>query len=75
MLWRIINTVCHVSKGVVMSARRVNGNEFETGIDNVVDNIDLILDSPTTKLERRRRIEDLFEEKRLREELGEFDLL
>lgn len=31
--------------------------------------------SPTTKLERRRRIEDLFEEKRLREELGEFDLL
>jgi|GEM_PF-1781181 len=31
--------------------------------------------SPGTKLERRRRIEDLFEEKRLREELGEFDLM
>ncbi len=28
--------------------------------------------NPTTKLERRRRIEDLFEEKRLREELREF---
>lgn len=30
--------------------------------------------NPSTKLERRRRIEDLFEEKRLREELGEFDI-
>lgn len=28
--------------------------------------------SPTTKLERRRKIEDLFEEKRLQEELAEF---
>ncbi|MGL5742331.1 MAG: PA3496 family putative envelope integrity protein [Legionella sp.] len=28
--------------------------------------------NPSTKLERRRRIEDLFEEKRLREELAEF---
>lgn len=28
--------------------------------------------SPSTKLERRRKIEDLFEEKRLREELEEF---
>lgn len=28
--------------------------------------------SPSTKLERRRRIEELFEEKRLREELAEF---
>ena len=27
--------------------------------------------SPSTKLARRRRIEDLFEEKRLKEELGE----
>ena len=31
--------------------------------------------SPSTKLERRRRIEDLFEEKKLREELGDFDLM
>lgn len=28
--------------------------------------------NPSTKLERRRRIEDLFEEKRLKEELKEF---
>lgn len=28
--------------------------------------------SPSKKLERRRKIEDLFEEKRLREELAEF---
>lgn len=28
--------------------------------------------NPSTKLERRRKIEDLFEEKRLRKELAEF---
>lgn len=28
--------------------------------------------SPSTKLERRRKIEDLFEEKRLQEELADF---
>lgn len=28
--------------------------------------------SPSTKLARRRKIEDLFEEKRLRDELAEF---
>jgi hypothetical protein len=28
--------------------------------------------NPSTKLERRRKIEDLFEEKRLQEELAEF---
>jgi hypothetical protein len=28
--------------------------------------------SPSTKLERRRKIEDLFEEKRLKDELAEF---
>lgn len=28
--------------------------------------------SPSTKLERRRKIEDLFEEKKLREEIAEF---
>ena len=31
--------------------------------------------SPATKLERRRRIEDLFEAKRMREEMGDFDLM
>jgi hypothetical protein len=30
---------------------------------------------PGTRLERRRRIEDLFEERRLREELNEFEKL
>lgn len=29
--------------------------------------------SPSTRLERRRKIEDMFEEKRLREECGDFD--
>lgn len=57
-----------------MSARRFD--DFETGIDDFIDSQDNPLEmSPTTKLERRRRIEDLFEEKRLREELGEFDLV
>ncbi len=28
--------------------------------------------SPSTKLERRRKIEDLFEEKRLKEEMADF---
>lgn len=28
--------------------------------------------NPSTKLERRRKIEDLFEEKRMKEELAEF---
>lgn len=31
--------------------------------------------SHSTKLERRRRIEELFEEKRLRKELGDFDMM
>lgn len=31
--------------------------------------------NPVTKLERRRRIEDLLEKKRMMEELGEYDLL
>jgi hypothetical protein len=43
------------------------GNE---GINNSKDGVSEV--SPTTKLERRRKIEDLFEEKRLREELAEF---
>lgn len=55
--------------------------EFEDCIEaeiidlNDAEEVVVIEASPTTKLERRRRIEDLFEEKRLREELGEFDLL
>lgn len=30
--------------------------------------------SPSTKLERRRRIEEIFEEKRLRQELADYDI-
>ncbi len=50
-----------------MSTQRVEdfarGNEEKNEVNEI---------SPTTKLERRRKIEDLFEEKRLREELSEF---
>ncbi len=56
-----------------MNNRRFN--DFETGVDElneVQDNTEVSL---SKKLERRRRIEDLFEEKRLREELSEFDML
>ncbi|HHT0592256.1 TPA: PA3496 family putative envelope integrity protein [Legionella anisa] len=50
--------------------------EFEEEVNDTEDfGVDTLLTaetSPSTKLERRRRIEDLFEEKRLREELSEF---
>lgn len=51
-----------------MSARRFE--DFEAEIDELVDTE--ALTNLTTKLERRRRIEALEEEKRLREELNEF---
>ncbi|WP_165482535.1 PA3496 family putative envelope integrity protein [Legionella bozemanae] len=50
--------------------------EFEEDVNDMEEfGVDTLLPSetnPSTKLERRRRIEDLFEEKRLREELAEF---
>ncbi|KTD22953.1 PA3496 family putative envelope integrity protein [Legionella londiniensis] len=54
-----------------MSARTFE--EFESGVDEITD----FQEPPhysnlSTKLERRRRIEELEEEKRLREELEEF---
>ncbi len=56
---------------MAMDPREFDENEME-----VEDfNVDTTLSTETTtstKLERRRRIEDLFEEKRLREELAEF---
>lgn len=54
-----------------MSTRRFD--DFETGVDDymVSDGENEI--NLNIKLERRRRIEQLFEEKRLREELDEFD--
>jgi len=48
--------------------------DFETEVNTFIDSQDDGAETnPTTKLERRRRIEDLFEEKRLREELSEFE--
>lgn len=55
-----------------MSARRYD--EFENEVEDFsADKEEVIIEaSPSTKLARRRKIEDLFEEKRLREELEEF---
>ncbi|WP_165474660.1 PA3496 family putative envelope integrity protein [Legionella nagasakiensis] len=54
-----------------MSARRFE--DFEAGVDELLDFQDSTHHTNlTTKLERRRRIEELEEEKRLREELNEF---
>lgn len=56
---------------MAMDPREFDDNEME--IEDF--NVDTTLSTetnPSTKLERRRRIEDLFEEKRLREELAEF---
>lgn len=56
---------------MAMDPREFDDNEME--IEDF--NVDTTLSTETTastKLERRRRIEDLFEEKRLREELAEF---
>ncbi|KTD51245.1 MULTISPECIES: PA3496 family putative envelope integrity protein [Legionella] len=48
-------------------------DDFDTDIEDVSEAAPVIPEpSPSTKLERRRKIEDLFEEKRLREELEEF---
>lgn len=47
--------------------------EEETELDDFSEGTTLAAETnPSTKLERRRKIEDLFEEKRLREELAEF---
>jgi hypothetical protein len=49
-------------------------NDFETGINELPESQDIVEVSLSKKLERRRRIEDIFEERRLREELNEFEL-
>lgn len=53
-----------------MSINRFDESEQE--LDECNDTTILPEASPSTKLERRRKIEDLFEEKRLRDELAEF---
>jgi phage shock protein A len=60
-----------LAKEMAMSTRRFD--EFDNEIEEVEAAAPVVPEaSPSTKLERRRKIEDLFEEKRLREELAEF---
>lgn len=55
-----------------MAARRFD--DFESGVDEFIDsqNGSGTLPNLTNKLERRRRIEEIDEERRLREELGDY---
>ena len=56
--------------------RKRRSENIETGIPESGNSEEAPNESSLcTKLERRRRIEDLFEEKRVREELGEYDLI
>ncbi|HHF7344792.1 TPA: PA3496 family putative envelope integrity protein [Legionella feeleii] len=56
-----------------MSTQRFD--DFEIGLEENINSTEMSTETHlSTKLERRRRIEDIFEQKRLREELGEFDL-
>ncbi len=60
-----------LAREMAMSTRGFD--DFDTDIEDVSEAAPVIPEpSPSTKLERRRKIEDLFEEKRLREELEEF---
>lgn len=54
---------------MAMSARGLD--EFENEIEAIAEEI-IPEASPSTKLARRRKIEDIFEEKRLKAELEEF---
>ena len=48
-------------------------DELENEVEEFAEKTDVAVEaSPSKKLERRRKIEDIFEEKRLREELEEF---
>lgn len=55
-----------------MSTRRLD--DLEKEVEEFSDEESSVIPdaSPSTKLERRRKIEDLFEEKRLKAELEEF---
>lgn len=56
---------------MAMSTRRFEDCDNEVEESNETEAV-VPEASPSTKLARRRKIEDLFEEKRLREELEEF---
>ena len=48
-------------------------DDFDNEIEDTTESEAIVPEaSPSTKLARRRKIEDLFEEKKLREELAEF---
>lgn len=49
-------------------------DDFDTDLEDPINSQE-IESGLSTKLERRRRIEDLFEERRLREELNELDFI
>ena len=66
-------TAIRMQRRVAMSNKQRDNVEIIAESKDTQD--DTIESSPTTKLQRRRKIEDLFEEKRLREEFGEFDLM
>lgn len=60
-----------LAREMAMSTRGYD--DFDNDLEEVNDTAPVIPEpSPSTKLERRRKIEDLFEEKRLRDELEEF---
>ncbi|KTD16684.1 PA3496 family putative envelope integrity protein [Legionella jordanis] len=50
-------------------------DEFEAEVEDFNNSEEVVESNLSKKLERRRRIEELFEEKRLRQELAEFDLV
>ena len=54
----------------------MNTREFDEDVNEMEEfGVDTVLapeTNPSTKLERRRKVEDLFEEKRLREELEDY---
>jgi len=51
----------------------MNTSSFDENDDTNEDTTVLVIEAnPTTKLARRRKIEDLFEEKRLKEELEDY---
>lgn len=59
------------NREMVMSTN--NYDDFDPIVDDLNEAETVIIEaSPSTKLERRRKIEDLFEEKRLKEELEDF---
>lgn len=56
-----------------MAMSTTDFEEFDEEAEDLESDQKVIIEaSPSTKLERRRKIEDLFEEKRLKEELSEF---